>query len=166
MFPEPDPLPSRGYLKQVSSAFCTRKKILTGGRLFLDRLRVSFIYSHMAIQYQKPLDRTFHALGDGTRRQILSMLATIGPQSANDLRKPFDVAQPTISKHLKVLERAGLISREINGRIHLFQLETAPMKEAENWIARHSAFWEGTLDHLENYLSTDSGDGDAGENKK
>lgn len=106
----------------------------------------------MAIQYQQPLDRTFHALGDGTRRQILSMLATEGPQSANELRQPFDVAQPTISKHLKVLEQAGLVSREIDGRVHRFQLEVAPMKEAEDWIARHQAFWEGTLDRLERLL--------------
>ena len=109
----------------------------------------------MAIQYQQPLDRTFHALGDGTRRQILSMLATEGPQSANELRRPFDVAQPTISKHLKVLERAGLISREVEGRVHRFQLEVAPMKEAENWIANHQAFWEGTLDRLEDFLAAE-----------
>lgn len=120
----------------------------------------------MAIQYQQPLDRTFHALGDGTRRRILSMLATAGPQSASALRRPFDVAQPTISKHLKVLEQAGLISREVSGRNHMFKLETSPMREAEDWIARHSAFWEGTLDHLENHLSTGSGDGDAGEKQK
>ena len=109
----------------------------------------------MAIQYQQPLDRTFHALGDGTRREILSMLAGGGPQSANELRLPFDVAQPTISKHLKVLERAGLISREVEGRIHRFQLELAAMKEAEDWIARHNAFWEGTLDRLEDFLATE-----------
>ena len=115
----------------------------------------------MAIQYQQPLDRTFHALGDGTRRQILSMLATEGPQSANELRRPFDVAQPTISKHLKVLEQAGLVSREIDGRVHRFQLEVAPMKEAEDWITRHQAFWEGTLDRLEHFLAT----GDAAEDK-
>jgi len=109
----------------------------------------------MAIQYQQPLDRTFHALGYGTRRQILSILATAGPQSANELRQPFDVAQPTISKHLKVLETAGLISREVDGRVHRFQLELAPMKEAEDWIARHKAFWEGTLDRLENFLAAE-----------
>ncbi|MCG8692026.1 MAG: metalloregulator ArsR/SmtB family transcription factor [Minwuiales bacterium] len=107
----------------------------------------------MAIQYKTPLDHTFHALGDETRRQILSMLATEGPRSANELHAPFDVAQPTISKHLKVLERAGLVTREVEGRIHRFRLEMAPMKEAEDWIARHEAFWKGTLKRLDDYLT-------------
>lgn len=110
------------------------------------------IYSHMAIQYQVPLDRTFHALGDGTRRQIIAILAKNGACSANELRAPFDVAQPTISKHLKVLEKAGLISREIDGRTHRFRLETKPMNEAEDWIERHKAFWEGSLKRLDGYL--------------
>lgn len=106
----------------------------------------------MAIQYQAPLDRTFHALGDGTRREIIAMLAKNGACSANELRAPFDVAQPTISKHLKVLEKAGLVSREIEGRTHKFRLETSSMDEAENWIERHKAFWEGSLKRLDGYL--------------
>lgn len=107
----------------------------------------------MAIQYNAPLDRTFHALGDDTRRQILSILAKKGPCSAGDLRAPFDVTQPTISKHLKVLETAGLVEREIDGRIHRFRLLIAPMKDAEDWIRQHEAFWQGTLQRLDNYLS-------------
>ncbi len=98
------------------------------------------------------LDRTFHALGDGTRRQILSRLSTDGPCSANELRAPFDVAQPTVSKHLKVLERAGLVRREVDGRVHRFYLEMTPFREAEDWIARHEAFWQGTLQHLDDYV--------------
>jgi len=107
----------------------------------------------MAIQYRSKLDHTFHALGDETRRNILSMLANKGPRSANELREPFNVAQPTISKHLKVLEGAGLVKREIKGRVHRFQLQLAPMKEAEGWITRHKAFWEGTLKRLDQYLT-------------
>ena len=107
----------------------------------------------MAIHYKTALDRTFHALGDETRRQILSILAKQGPCSAGDLRAPFDVAQPTISKHLKVLETAGLVEREIDGRVHRFQLVMAPMKDAENWISRHEAFWQGTLKRLDSYLT-------------
>lgn len=106
-------------------------------------------YSHMAIHYDQPLDRTFHALGDGTRRQILARLATEGALSANELRRPFDVAQPTISKHLKVLEQAGLVRREVEGRTHRFELQAAPMEEAKVWIARHQRFWEGMLDRLD-----------------
>ena len=106
----------------------------------------------MAIQYQSSLDRTFHALGDGTRREILSMLSTRGALSANELRSPFNVAQPTISKHLKVLEKAGLVKREIEGRKHRFELVTKPMDEAEGWITRHKEFWEGTLARLDEFL--------------
>lgn len=110
----------------------------------------------MAINYQTPLDRTFHALGDPTRRQIVAILATEGTQTASALQRPFDVAQPTISKHLKVLEKAGLVERKIIGRTHRFCLETAPMEEAMAWIARHKAFWDGALSQLENYLDTPS----------
>lgn len=114
----------------------------------------------MAIQYRNPLDRTFHALGDETRRRILSMLATEGPSSANQLRAPFDVAQPTVSRHLKVLESAGLVKREVAGRVHRFHLVMAPMKEAEDWIARHEAFWQGTLQRLEAYVGGQAKRGD------
>ncbi len=113
----------------------------------------------MAINYQTPLDRAFHALGDGTRRKMISMLANKGAMSAGELQAPFQVAQPTISKHLKVLETAGLVRREINGRIHRFHLEAAPMHEAEDWIARHREFWAGTLKRLEDFvLEEDRGD--------
>lgn len=114
----------------------------------------------MAIQYRNPLDHTFHALGDETRRRILSMLATQGPCSANELIEPLDYAQPTISRHLKVLERAGLVQREVEGRVHRFHLVTAPMKEAEDWIARHQAFWQGTLQRLESYLDDSKKEGE------
>ncbi|WP_299484260.1 helix-turn-helix transcriptional regulator [uncultured Roseibium sp.] len=107
------------------------------------------------------MDRSFHALGDGTRREIIAMLARNGAQSANALRAPFNVAQPTISKHLKVLETAGLVRREVSGRVHLFHLETAPLKEAEDWIASHRTFWEGTLRRLEQFVQTAAtGDGE------
>ena len=108
----------------------------------------------MAIYYQTPLDRTFHALGDGTRREILTILATQGACSASELCTPFNVSQPTISKHLKVLELAGLVQRDVEGRTHLFKLVTKPMDEAEEWISRHRAFWEGTLEHLETFLDS------------
>lgn len=80
------------------------------------------------------------------------MLATNGSCSANELGAPFDVAQPTVSRHLKVLERAGLVKREVDGRTHRFQLGVEPMNEAQDWITRHKAFWEGTLERLEEFL--------------
>lgn len=110
------------------------------------------LYSHMAIQYHDALDHTFHALGDGTRRRILSMLAAEGVCTAGELGAPIRVAQPTVSKHLKVLERAGLVSREVEGRTHRFRLELAQLNEAQDWISRHKDFWEGSLAGLERYL--------------
>lgn len=106
----------------------------------------------MAIQYKSSLDHTFHALGDQTRRGILSILATKGPCTANELREPFNVAQPTVSKHLKVLETAGLVRRQVTGRTHHFELITDHMDEAQDWIIRHKKFWEGTLQRLEHFV--------------
>ncbi|MCG8653251.1 MAG: metalloregulator ArsR/SmtB family transcription factor [Pirellulales bacterium] len=102
----------------------------------------------MAIHYQEQLDRTFHALGDGTRRQMLSLLAQQGQCTAGDLGRPFDIAQPSVSKHIRVLEQAGLVSRRIEGRVHRFQIIMAPLDEAQDWITRHRQFWEGSLDAL------------------
>lgn len=84
---------------------------------------------------------------------MLSMLATRGALSASELRAPFAVAQPTISKHLKVLESSGLVEREISGRTHRFRLRSGAMKEAEDWISRHREFWEGTLQRLDSFVS-------------
>lgn len=86
---------------------------------------------------------------------MLSMLATGGALSAGELRAPFNVAQPTISKHLKVLESSGLIERQVQGRVHRFRLQAEAMRQAEDWIARHREFWEGTLQRLETFVTDD-----------
>lgn len=103
----------------------------------------------MAIYYETPLDRTFHALGDPTRRQMLSALHSKGSLTAGELGKPFDISQPTASKHLRVLEKAGLVTRTVEGRTHCFALNASPLEEADDWISRHVAFWKGSLDRLE-----------------
>jgi DNA-binding transcriptional ArsR family regulator len=107
----------------------------------------------MAIQYAAPLDRTFHALGDGTRRAMLGLLARRGECTAGELGAPFDIAQPTASRHLRVLEDAGLVRRTIDGRVHRFRLRAAPLREAERWITRHRRFWNASLDRLEGVLA-------------
>ncbi|MCA9229255.1 MAG: helix-turn-helix transcriptional regulator [Planctomycetales bacterium] len=106
----------------------------------------------MAIHYQDPLDHTFHALGDGTRRQMLTILAERGECTASELGQPFRAAQPTISKHIRVLERAGLVSRRVDGRLHRFRLNPDSMREAQDWIARQRRFWSATLDQLGEFL--------------
>jgi len=101
---------------------------------------------------QATLDRTFHALADPTRRAMLTLVARRGVCTASELGGGFDIAQPTASKHLRVLEEAGLLARRIEGRAHRFRLVTTRLDEAERWIARHQAFWQGTLSRLADVL--------------
>lgn len=83
---------------------------------------------------------------------MLAMLSRRGELSAGELGEPFDISQPTASRHLRVLEEAGLLSRRIDGRVHRFRLVEKRLKEAEDWISRHRDFWDGTLDRLGNLL--------------
>jgi DNA-binding transcriptional ArsR family regulator len=107
----------------------------------------------MAIRNSSNLDHTFHALADGTRRAMIHALAHGKARSASELGRQFDSAQPTISKHLKVLEQAGLVARSIEGRVHRFRLRRKPLQDAGGWIARHQAFWTGAVEQLDRLLS-------------
>ena len=93
------------------------------------------------------LDRTFGALGDATRRAILARL-TEGSLTVGEIAEPFDMSLNAVSKHLRVLERAGLIRREIRGREHHCSLEAAPLQEVVSWTERYRGFWEKRLDSL------------------
>ena len=97
------------------------------------------------------LDATFAALSDPTRRAILARLAT-GEANVTELAKPFDMSQPAISKHLKVLERAGLISRGRDAQSRPCKLEARRLKEATQWMERYRRFWEESFDRLDSYL--------------
>jgi DNA-binding transcriptional ArsR family regulator len=97
------------------------------------------------------LDQVFFALSDGTRRAILSRLAE-GSTTIGELAKPFEMSSPAISKHMKILEKAGLIERRIRGRQHHCNLMTDALKTAEDWINFHREFWEGRLDALDDLL--------------
>jgi DNA-binding transcriptional ArsR family regulator len=105
------------------------------------------------MQLSAQLDRTFRALSDGTRRSMLHVLAHGTPRTASDLGRRFRSAQPTISKHLKVLEEAGLVVRTIEGRLHRFRLRRKPLRDAEQWLSRHQAFWTGAVAQLDSLLS-------------
>lgn len=98
------------------------------------------------------LDRTFAALADPTRREILAHLAK-GDHCVTDLAKPHRMSLPAISKHLRVLENAGLIRRRREGRVHRVKLEAEPMRQAQQWIEEYRRFWEESFDRLEHYLS-------------
>jgi DNA-binding transcriptional ArsR family regulator len=99
------------------------------------------------------LNLTFRALSDGTRRSMIHALARGKSRSAGELGRQFRSAQPTISKHLKVLEEAGLVERTVEGRVHRFRLRRRPLQEAERWIARHQAFWTAAVEQLDRLLS-------------
>jgi DNA-binding transcriptional ArsR family regulator len=98
------------------------------------------------------LDATFGALSDPTRRAIVERL-TRGEASVGELAEPFDISLPAISKHLSVLEEAGLLVRIKEGRIRRCRLLSEPMREALEWIASYGSFWEGQLDSLEKLLA-------------
>jgi DNA-binding transcriptional ArsR family regulator len=97
------------------------------------------------------LNATFAALADPTRRAILARLA-LGETSVTELAKPFEMSMPAVSKHLKVLERAGLIARGREAQSRPCRLEPGPLREAASWIEEYRRFWEASLDRLEDYL--------------
>jgi DNA-binding transcriptional ArsR family regulator len=97
------------------------------------------------------LNRTFAALADPTRRRILAHLAH-GDHCVTDLARPYSMSLPAVSKHLRVLEHAGLIRRRRSGRVHRLRLQAAPMKQASQWIEEYRRFWEQSFDRLDEYL--------------
>ncbi|WP_353641561.1 metalloregulator ArsR/SmtB family transcription factor [Mesorhizobium sp. WSM2239] len=97
------------------------------------------------------LDATFAALADPTRRAILARLAS-GEASVNELAQPFAMSLPAVSKHLKVLERAGLISRGREAQWRPCRLEAGPLKEVSDWVENYRRFWDDSFDRLEGYL--------------
>jgi DNA-binding transcriptional ArsR family regulator len=101
---------------------------------------------------EEQLDAVFGALADRTRRAILARLAE-GEASVNELCAPFAVSQPAISQHLKVLERAGLISRSRKGTARLSHLEAEPLKEAVTWLGNYREYWEESYERLDELLA-------------
>lgn len=113
------------------------------------------------------LDAVFAALADTTRRQIIARLAG-GPATVTELAAPLPMSQPAVSKHLKVLERAGLVTRTRDKTRRPARLEIAPLQEAAAWIAQYRAFWEDSFDRLDDLLvelqTAPQGPPDDGEN--
>src|SRR6266498_5906466 len=99
------------------------------------------------------LNRTFAALADPTRRRILAHLAR-GSSRVTHLARPHAMSLPAVSKHLRILEKAGLLRRRRYGRVHEMQLEATPLKEAAQWVEEYRKFWEGSLDRLAKYLES------------
>ena len=97
------------------------------------------------------LDKVFHALSDSTRRAILARLAT-GEALVTEIAEPFDMSLPAISKHLGVLENAGLLQRHKNGRMRRCELKAAPLESASEWISFYRDFWDAQLNSLAHFL--------------
>ena len=100
------------------------------------------------------LDLIFRALGDRTRRALLARLAE-RPAMVTKLAQPFQMSLPAVSRHIRVLEHAGLVARAIDGRVHHCSLSATPLKDAEKWLRQYRRFWEGTLDSLARYVEGD-----------
>ena len=100
-----------------------------------------------------PLSTTLAALADPTRRAILARLVD-GEATVNELAEPFDISLPAVSRHLKVLEHAGLISRGREAQWRPARLEAGPLKDLYNWLAVYRRFWEGSFDKMDDYLAT------------
>jgi DNA-binding transcriptional ArsR family regulator len=103
------------------------------------------------VEHQAILDAIFHALGDATRRQMLRELAG-GERTVGQLAEPFAISLAAASKHIKALESAGLIRREVRGRTHLCRLEPEPLANAHEWLSFYEKFWTSRLDILEQLL--------------
>jgi DNA-binding transcriptional ArsR family regulator len=125
--------------------------ILKIRNIYLRSFLFRFTFNHMVEYKSTVLDRTFGALADPTRRRILAQLAK-GEECVTHLAQPHAMSLAAVSKHLIVLEKAGLVKRRRKGRLHSLTLEAKPMKEAQAWIDRYREFWEGNLDQFEKYL--------------
>jgi DNA-binding transcriptional ArsR family regulator len=99
------------------------------------------------------LDELFHALGDRTRRRLLARLAR-SPATVTELAAPFDMSLPAVSKHIRVLERAGLVVRAIEGRVHTCAFEGQYLRDAAAWLERYRTFWNDTLAALAEFAET------------
>src|SRR5208283_3100805 len=122
-------------------------------RIILDTITVILYLTHR-LNTKMTLDHlstTFAALADPTRRAILARLVS-GGVSVTELAEPFDMSLPAISKHLKVLERAGLIARGREAQWRPCRLEAGPLKDASKWLEEYRQFWEQSFDRLEDYL--------------
>jgi DNA-binding transcriptional ArsR family regulator len=105
----------------------------------------------MGGQYASPLDRVYGAIADPTRRAILAVLAS-GDVKVGTLADRFPISFNGVSKHVKVLERAGLVARRVHGREHWLRLKARPLRKAAQWLAHYRSFWDARLDALEAFL--------------
>lgn len=131
----------------------------------VDHARIACYLNQMVEQQAASLDRVFHALADPTRRSMLRVLAD-GEHKIGDLAAPFSMSFAAASKHVKVLEGAGLVRRRVQGRSHLCRIEPAPLAAATEWLRFYERFWAGRLDTLEALLRGDDASGQPGKQEE
>ena len=115
----------------------------------------------MVEQGTHDLNTVFHALGDATRRRMLGELS-LGERTVSQLAEPFDISLAAASKHIKALENAGLIRREVRGRTHMCRLEPGPLASADEWLSHYRGYWTDRLDTLERLLREEDARAPAG----
>ena len=128
-----------------------RRKIYSTERLTFSLGKRIF---NLMVKLHAPLDPVFHALADATRRRMLRTLAD-GERTVGQLAAPFAMSLAAASKHLKALEQAGLVKREVRGREHWLRLDPGPLASAHEWLSFYERFWRGRLDILEELLRED-----------
>ena len=111
------------------------------------------------VNYSAVLDKTFGALSDATRRAMIQRLAR-GEYSVTELAQPFDMSLPAVSKHVRILEQAGILVRQKTGRTFRCRLQPRPLEEATQWVEHHRMFWEKQLDSLADFLAETKKQGD------
>lgn len=107
------------------------------------------------VNYSTSLDNTFSALSDTTRRAIISKLAD-GEISIMEIATPFNMSLPAVTKHIRILEQAGLVKRRKAGRVNYCRLNAKPLQDASKWLVFYQEFWDAKLDSLANFLENDS----------
>jgi DNA-binding transcriptional ArsR family regulator len=116
----------------------------------------------MVVQYSASLDGVFHALSDPTRRAMLRSLAT-GERTISELAAPFSMSFAAASKHVRVLEGAGLVHRKVQGRSHVCRIDARPLAQANEWLRFYERFWSGQLDALDALLKAEDSQTSKGE---
>lgn len=120
--------------------------------MWLTNIDVHAIFNYMVVQESHTLDQVFHALANPSRRAMLRMLAD-GEQNISSLAEPLRMSFEGASKHVRVLEQAGLVARRVRGRVHLVRIRPKPLVEANEWLEFYTRFWNKQLDALENMFS-------------
>lgn len=143
----------RGFFNSPFPVLRFPRRLNSTKRLTIDMTRA--IINHMVEYSSEQLDAVFHALADGTRRRMLRSLGG-HPRSVGELAAPFQISLAAASKHIKVLERAGLVTRTIHGRTHLCRLQPEALAASQQWLRFYEQFWNQSLDALEAALKNEA----------